>query len=178
MLALVWSIFSPLLLLFSVMPVLQLGFTLSQQALEDRHPSKPRPPPLPDPFSLSWPLQLCYSVLALSMDIHHPGGWSLQLFACVALGIHLLTVCWKSLGSSPFTATPIQDSKLARRLTRLAWRDLCWRLDCFLFPSVGIAFGLICNLHSFSPIVQCSWRLFRGSSFAFFMLPFGLLVPS
>jgi len=138
------------------MPVLQLGFRLSRQALENCHPSLPRPPPLPDPFSLSWPLQFSYFSLAFGMHVHQVRGWSLQLLAYVALGAHFLTVCWKSSSSVLSTANSVQDPRLARKLANRAWRDLRWRLDCLMFPSVGIVFGLLCDLHSFSPVVQYS----------------------
>ena len=70
LLALVWSDLSPFLPLFSFMPALQLGLALPRQALEGRHSCLPRPPPLPDPFCLSWPLQLVLSVLAFGAGIH------------------------------------------------------------------------------------------------------------
>jgi hypothetical protein len=154
LLALVWSDLSSVLLLFSFMPVLQLGFTLPWQALEGRHPSKPCPPPLPDPFCLSWPLQLLYFVLALGTNIHRLHGASFQLL------VHFGSRCSSHDGVLETSVSFSISCQLCLRsqvnAAGCAGCDLCLRLDCFLFPAAGLIVGLLCDLGSFSLVGQCS----------------------
>ena len=123
------------------------------------------PPPLPDPFCVSWPLQ--FSNVTLAFDASSPGlrDTSLLLLAILILSTHLLTLLWRPwLPSSPVCTFP--DAQLSCKSAGGFWCNFMWWSDCYLLPDLGFCGGWFCDLSiplagQCSSLIVCWWILAR-----------------